>query len=296
MSDVIENGGAVAMRKLIPPIPTGKAEKDEPEVDQTRKSDVSTDIQSEPFFGLFFGMIKTNLLNIPRLLKNNWKWILPLVAVWFILSVIPTYKVPYSIRKIYLFIIFLTASYNNFVAKAIYAGFIYGTGIPLFKEFKKNGISPIIDKYKRTYGVIKQIFMRIGAKAMPIFVIGVGIGLFVSNFLTRNNKMDKYLVCFLTGFIFFKALSQGYGSIQARLFRAFFSDIFKLFRAKSPFNKEFIYVLFSGLSVGFIGSVVSYLAYSKLGDNAGYTIGGIIAFIGIILSFFVGGKNVQKEA
>ena len=295
MGDVIENGGVVKMQKLIPK-PTGKVERDEPDKDEIQDVGVSTELSSESFLRLFFGMIKTNLLHIPRFLKENWIWLLSLAAVWYILWIIPTYKVPYSIRKFYLFIIFLTATYNNFVGKAIFAGFIYGTGIPLFREFKKNGMTPTIDRYKRTLGVIVQTFKKIGTKAMPIFTFGFGVGLFVSNFLSRNNKIDKYLVCFLSGFILFKALSQGFGSIQVRLFRAFFSDFFKLFRMKSPVNKEFIYVLFSGLSAGFVGSFISYLAYNKLGDNTGYILGGLIAFIGIALSLFIGEKNAKKES
>lgn len=296
MGDVIENAGAMAMQKLVPPKPIGKIEKDQLDKDEIQVVDDSAETQSESFLRLFFSMIKTNLINIPKFLKGNWIWLLSLAAVWCILSSIPTYKVPYSIRKVYMFLIFLTASYNNFIGKAILAGFIYGTGIPMFKEIKLNGIAPTIDRYKRTFGVIIQTFKKIGTKAYPIFTFGLGIGLFVSNYLSRNNKIDKYLVCFLCGFILFKALSQGFGSIQVRLVRTFFSDFFKLFKARSPVNKEFIYILFSGLSAGFIGSFISYLAYNKLGDNAGYIIGSVAVVLGIVLSLFIGEKNATKKA
>ena len=193
-----------------------------------------------------------------------------------------------------MFLVFLTATYNNFVAKAIYIGFIYGSAIPIYKDIRREGAAPTINRYGKTLKVILNSFKRMGTKAMPVFVFAAGIGLCASNYLSRNNKMDKYLICLITGFIFFKAMSKGTKSIQLRLFKALAADIFKLFNKKNLVDNNFVYVFFAGLSAGFAGSFISYMMYKALGDKGGYILGAVAMAAGIALNF-IPGKTENKS-
>ncbi len=307
--DPMDSRNSAEIVKKIAPIPLGpkinlKEETEiyiEPDLEKTNTKDKEANIKdkeaktgNESFFGILIKLWTTNVKSIPNYVMRNVFWLAPLCLIWLVVWPLKLYTFPAPIEGIFMFIVFLTATYNNFVAKAIMIGFIGGTLIPTIKEIKATGSSNVINKYKKAIDVIVSSFKRMKSMAIPVFLIGCGIALFVSNFLTRNNKVDKYLVCLATGIILIQALTRGTQSAQVRLIKAFLNDVMRFFKPGTMFDNNFIFVLFAGLATGFVGAIVSFLLYGILGDYAGYILGIIVAAVGVGLTFLKG-KPIHSE-
>jgi hypothetical protein len=283
-------------KKLIPPIPTGKIDSEFVGGSLIANSaNILTKDSPEGFLNLVTHIITSNVKNLPKFIKKNWIWLVSIIVLWFVLLLIPTYRLPRGISGFFSFLIFITAAYNNFVAKALYLIFVNSTAIPIYNEVKDNGLLSTLNRYKKAFEIIVNSFKRLQLKAIPIFLYGFGLALLISNFLSRNNKPDKYLICLITGFMFFRSLSQGLGSISIKLFKSVSADTLKILKINSTISNSFVYILFSGFSAGFAGAIISSFLYGLLGDYTGYILGAFFIVSAIVLTF-VFTNNVKQNS
>jgi len=278
-----------AINKVKPPIPKGTIDSIE------TVSEVS-----ETFIDAFGKIVVRNITNIPELLKKNAVWLVPLIALWLFLMTFPTFRIsilPGILRFLMNLLIFLTASYNNFIAKIIYVFSFNSALIPAIEKIRKKEAAELVDKYKRTFDTIRRAFLSLKNKGIIILLSSSGTGLIIANFLSRNNRLDKYFVCLLSSFALINALSEGAGNVLIKLFRLASIDLNNLFKKDSKLNYNFIYTVFAGLSLGLAGEIIPGLTFRMFGslkDYTGYVLGLVLIVISVVLHFLKA-QNVTKE-
>lgn len=256
-----------------------------------------TGIAQEKLWSLLTGILTRNIKNLPKYLKKNWVWLLPLAVLWLVLWIIPMmtrFTFPKTIDSLISLLIFLTAGYNNFLGKALYIGIINSTIIPVFKELKTNGIMSLWGRYKQTTGLIMRSYKTLGRKGIVILLIFAGIGFAFSNLITRNNKIDKYLICLMVGTALFNSLSNGVRDMTIRVVSSAYSLAMRLAGQSNVTTFKYLYAIISAFSLGTVLSFIPGEFSRNYYDYTGY-IAGIICILAGVAVHFVFAFGVKKH-
>lgn len=286
------------LKRRIPPIPTGKIDKSGTQTQITAGlSDIAKGT-ADSFVSIAKDLVIKNVKNAPTLALQNVTWLAPLVLIWLFLGTANRlYLLPGFLSGILSAVIFLTATYNNFVGKALYAGFIGREVVPFIKKGKASGFGATykeyISKYTKVAGTILKAFKEKGTNGYLMLAGYGGAGFIVSNFLSRNNKSFTYLVCLLTALGIFSSLSRGLNDNVVKLVTALWSDIVSLIKKeKRGASVSSIYVAMSSFAAGLALSVVFWFirvsnAYT---DPTGYIFGSLLIVVSVIIYF----NNLKK--
>lgn len=245
-------------------------------------------------------IVMTNVKNIPQSIKQNFIWLTPLFLIWVLFAIIPNYGLPSFLQSFVGLVIFLTATYNNFVGKALMGGFIGGYVIPLLKEAKGQGLGKAIknrlDRNVRVFKLVGSSFKEKGMTGLMMLVGFGGLGFIFSNFLSRNSKIDKYLVVLLTAIGLFNTLTHGLQDPIVKLIRAFWRDVSKLAKKSNIVTTGNIYIAVSSVALAMAASVVfNFIRVSNnFDDPTGYIVGAVM-LVGSIVWYIVGGKKFEKR-
>lgn len=240
--------------------------------------------------------LKNAISTVPKLVIRYWWQILTVFGIWYFLEYFDVFKFSTNyptltplwifISKFILLIIFITASYNNFVAKAVYAAILIRVGLPLIGRIRSQGFTNVINEFKNIGPDLKKNWALAENTALSLLIGFLGMGAFVSNYLTRNNRIDKIAVTLALAIALMKALSDSPKSLPFMVSRVVMKDFFVMLLKPSPVRNHHIYVAVSGLNLGFLCSLPFAYLSSHTSDNIGYIVG-VIAFIAGVGLFFV---------
>lgn len=246
---------------------------------------------------------KNVLAIVPKLAKKYWWLIIIILGSWFFLANFSVYA--YSTKfpaltplwmlldKFILVVIFLTASYNNFVAKGIYAAVIIRVGLPLARRIRSDGTRKVVNDFKVVVPGFKRSWAEAGTVALSLLIGFIGVGTFLSNYLTRNNRIDKIAVSLALAMALIKALSDGPKSLPFMAGRVVMKDFFVMLLKPSPVRNQHIYLAVSGLAIGLLCSLPLAFLSKMTSDYIGYIIG-IIAIIIAGAFFFLKARPLGK--
>ncbi len=247
--------------------------------------------------------IKNSAKSIPLLLKKYW-WLALIIGVgWLLLAIWEpiglAVKYP-ALRGVINFLtpiigvlILVTAAYNNWVARSLYALIVFKVGIPLVQRIRKEGIGPVFKSFASVVPGLKSNWSECAVNALPVYIGMVGVGLALSNFLTRNNSSDKVLVSIALAISLVKTLSDGKKSMPFMATRVISRDIFKLVKKDNSVKNHHIYLGIGGVMTGLLGAIVLMLTRNlPQGDFLGYFLGAAV-FIGVVVVYFV---KARKKA
>lgn len=239
---------------------------------------------------------------LPKLVKRHWWQLLILAAGWVVLMTVDIWRLKMSYPRwmplwnllgpILSLLVFLTAAYNNFVAKTVYATLLFRVGLPMFQRLRREGWHHVAAGFRSLVPSLKENWSQAGVIARALFIAFAGIGLAFSNFLTRNNMIDKYLVSFVLALSLIKALGDGSRSIPFMTARVAGKDFFSLMRRPSPVRNHHLYVSISGVVAGLLGAfVLAFIArgLGGIGGKAGYLLG-VVAVLAAIALHLAGGR------
>lgn len=232
---------------------------------------------------------------VPPLLRK-YSWVIPVVLmVWTVLGSFNAYKLMSSmpalyplwafLEKIVLFLVFLTAAYNNFIGKAVYGTLVVRVIIPFIRRIRRQGVGKVSADFKALIPGFKANFAEAGARSLGLVVFFSGTGAFLSNYLTRNNAADKIAVSLAIAFALMKALNDGKYSLPFVTSRVVMKDLFVAARRPSPVRNHHIYVAISGLTLGFTSSLLLAVLRKSMGENIGYLLGTAAMAAGAALFF-----------
>lgn len=241
---------------------------------------------------------------VPPILRR-YGWMLPVILiVWTLLGSFNVYRLMFLmpalsplwllLNKVILILVFLTAAYNNFIGKAVYGTLVIRVIIPLVRRFRREGLGKVAGEFKSLMPNLKINWHTAGTRSIGLIVFFSGCAAFVSNFLTRNNAVDKIAVSLAIAFSLMKSLSDGPRSIPFMTGRVVMKDIFVAFRKPSPVRNHHIYMAISGLVLGFLSSLLLAVLRKSMGENIGYILGSITMVIGIAL--FIALKPKKADA
>lgn len=245
-----------------------------------------------------------NVLSIvPKLTKKYWWLIIVVLGLWFFLANFSVYS--YSAKapaltplwmfldKFILVLVFLTASYNNFVAKGVYAAVIIRVGVPLVRRVRRDGPKKVSADFRVVVPGFKRSWAEAGTVALSLLIGFIGVGAFLSNYLTRNNRIDKIAVSLALAMALIKALSDGPKSLPFMAGRVVMKDLFAMLLRPSPVRNQHIYLAVSGLAIGLLCSLPLAFLSKMTSDYIGYIIG-IIAVIVAGVFFLLKAKPIGK--
>ena len=287
-----QQSGSVSMRVLpVPPdalsgvigILTTEEEKDD-----------------TPFFKVLLQIITDNLKNAVNLIKQHYMWLVPLAVLWVWLESIPMISGLMS-NPIIKFAIFITATWNTWIGKAFFAGFIGREIVPFIREVKKSGFMKAVKaragRLTRTYTVAINAFVKKGKDAFIIMLCFGGAGMMLANAISRNNHIDKYMVVFLTALGLSFALSRGLNEPIIKLVRAGWRDVLHLFKKdNSKLTVANLFIAMASFALGMILSII--FAFVRFSNNfidfTGYIVGGVLIAAGLVW-YFVGARKNQQQ-
>lgn len=284
------------MSEKFVPIPTGQIERETTISDESKLlsetsgyDDSSSALNkgfNMAFLPLLVEVVGLNYKALVGRMKKNIIWIGPLFIIWMILWTVPMmkwYTMPPALHKLGSLIIFLTATYNGFIGKAVYLSTISRNFIPWGKDIKSGRGGALAKRLSRGIGIIVKSIQDGKQHALGLLVASAGLGLFASNILTRNNKPDKYLVCLMLALAIIDDLSKGRGNVVLQMITAIIKDFRKLIQSKTVTTLRSGYIAGAGfalgLSLAFIPGQLANSYYSKVG----MVMGTIVFVIGIVL-------------
>ena len=257
--------------------------------------DILGEMPRQGFLKLLKTVIFNNYKAFPKRILKDAIWVLPLAAVWIFLwtiSAMTMYSLPGPISTLAWVGIFLTATYNGFLGKAAFITVISRTFIPLVKGMAKGERKTIGERYKKTWKLILSLIQTGKASSVKIMLLSGGMGLIASNLLTRNNKIDKYLICLLCATALFDDLSKGQSSVVVRLFSAALRDVPMLFGKAVQVTMRTTYLALTGFAAGLVLAIVPGQFVNSFVSPLGAIFGAVLVVAGIALHF-VGDKNAK---
>jgi len=238
------------------------------------------------FTPLLMTVIATNYRNLIVRFKRQIHWLVPLIIIWLVLWPVPMftwYRMPSLFKNIGMFVIFLTATYNGFVGKAVFLTVVSRTLVPWFQKVKKGEGSNILLRLRRVLMLITKILKSKKEFALSLFVMSLGVGLAVSNLLTRNNKIDKYFVCLLLAIGILDDISKGRNNVVLQLFTALVRDSRKLIRSPITTTLRSGYMAAAGFSLGTILAFIPGQFVNSWTSYMGLYFGVVVFVLGIIV-------------
>lgn len=254
------------------------------------------DLPSQSFISLLKGIVIANYKALPRRLVKDVIWVGPLLILWVGLWIIPNMTImtlPKPVSSLIMALIFLTATYNGFIGKAAFITVISRTFIPLVQRIRKGELSQIKEKYAQTAAIIKRAITRSKMLTLEIFLISGGVGLFASNILTRNNKIDKYLICVMCAVALFNDLSKGKNSPVVRLVSTALRDMPILAGQHLKVTLASTYLVITGFAIGLLLALLPSLFFNSYDSPGGYIFGAAFVVVGVAVHF-IGGENAVK--
>jgi hypothetical protein len=219
---------------------------------------------------------------------------------YLFLMTVQTWKLPAFLgflAPVISVIIFLTAAYNNAVAKIVYITLIMTTGRYFYKRMRKEGVKPVWREFASVAPRIKEHWNEAKNHALSLYLLFGGLGMILSNYLSRNNKFDKYAVCFMLAISLASTIAKGENNLSFMFYRVISNDITKLFKKEHVVNNAHITLGYAGVASGLVLAIIFAIAanisQSTFTDNMGYILGAVAVVAAAVL-FFV--MRAQKKA
>lgn len=234
-------------------------------------------------------LVKGTIVGLPKLVGSLGVRIGVAFALNSVLGSIATWKLGGFLAGIVTLLVFLTASYNSIIPKALFWILVFTIGTKLYHRVRAQGYKQVIAELSSFVPSAQAAWHKLGRLAIPMLGIGGGIGFMVANYLSRNNRIDKMLVCYITAISIIDSLSRGTDSMLFLFAQAAINDYSRLTK-RSPFNTvSHSYIIGGGLSVGLcLNTLISFLKF----DYGGYALGLIIFAAAIVYAF---SQNTSKE-
>lgn len=271
-------------------------------------------VEAKDYISKFSKDNPINLHNLPKTavlyLKRNWIFLASISLLWLFLGVsnygFTIYKIP-LVGQVYRLItsnpikgilIYLTATYNGpvgffggglniytlfvaILAKSTYLLAMTGIVIPSVKALTKNKQREL-SLYKNNINKSKEIIHTLtkDINRLGFSIIGCGAALVVSNFLTRNGKIDKTFVLLLMSFTLLKGLSGALPSALDYILRRTIS----LFTLLIPGGIKNISKRSEVFRIGAMAGFLSAIVIGSFGETAGYILGMVLVLSGFVLT------------
>ena len=225
-----------------------------------------------------------NYRSLPKRLLRDAIWLAPLSALWLVLWTIPNVTLNRlgPLGSLASLFIFLTATYNGIFGKAAFVTVISRTILPFIKKSPSERTAHFA-KYSKTVQLIQNILRKGQMEATKLLLMSGGLGLIISNILTRNNKIDKYFVCLLCSYALFDDMAKGPSNPVIRLVAAGIRSLPISLGQRTNGNLQNAYEAITGFAIGLTFAFVPGLVAQTFVSPMGMIFGLVVVAIGYFL-------------
>jgi len=209
-----------------------------------------------------------------------------------VLGSIATWKLNGFLAGIVGILVFLTASYNSIIPKALFWVLVMTIGVKLFKRLRTEGFAQIKSDFTGFIPSLRAAWTHLGTQAIMLMGVGGGVGFALANFLSRNNRMNKMLVCYVAAFSIIDALSRGPRGLLFLFAQAAVNDAFKLIKRPAFTALNHTYIAAMGVACGLVGNTLFALI---IFDYGGYLLGAALV-AGSVAYHYTQSNHKQQSA
>ncbi len=263
-----------------------------------KKSEKTQPHEEERLISWSVSEIKKGIITIPKkieLLSIYGGIILAVNLIFWTIEpyFLPSYLQPF--RTLISAVVFLTATYNDVIPKTIFWVIIFTFGRRLLKQMRKRGFKSTFACMGRTIPQFKSALERLGRRAYPAILAGVGIGLVVANnfasysrFSGARNKIDKYFIVIVIAFTISYLLGEANKTGIFKFVKLGSKDLGRLIGRPSGLSDDGVYLFLSALVAGMILDAPLILMKWMYG---GYILGAVAIIASVGLMFVSGPKQ-----
>ncbi|MDW7662583.1 MAG: hypothetical protein SCL54_14270 [Bacillota bacterium] len=279
------------MEGFVPKVPKPAVVLQEPEGIERLKEKLGTKKEEEEsLVNWIASSIKSTRHSFPKMAKVIGIQLAIVLAINLIFWQIDTWRLPGTLSKIVMTVVFLTATYNNVIPKTIYWVIVFTFGKRFFRRIMREGFGKAIEPMTRIVPEFNKKRAELETRAYSILLIGGGIGLIVANnfasysrFSGARNKMDKYFVAIVISFAVSYILGEGSKSGIVKFMTLLIQDVSKLLKRSKPKQLETkTFMVLSGFVIGLLLDAPLILMGLMYG---GYILGAVALVAGIGLNF-----------
>ena len=207
-------------------------------------------------------------------------------VLWIVTSFIPgdfRYMVPSGIKAP---LAILFASFNNVPARVLHFSSLLTLAAAFIPAALSGKIGKITGTATSSFKLFQKLLSYQKSASFGVLILFAGLGMAFSNFLMRNNAINKYAVCFTLGTTVIFATSGLLNSTFIRLSDGLISDLAKLFKLSSAFETYRLPMQMGfgvGLLASILGSLFRTVSHSYISDYICYILGILIGIAGVVL-------------
>lgn len=235
----------------------------------------------ETLLDLFKPMAKNFVRTLPKILPRLAAGLMFALVVNLVLMTAKPYMLPRPLDKVVGMLVFLFAVYTGVVAKTVFWTLIFTFGRSLVSRIRREGPAKVQAELKSLGPALKNAWSALGNGALYVFLVGGGAGLALCNFLTKNNKINKYSAAIIVMMALIYGLGAGTKSPLFVLSRVACKDLWRFLKGANPVRNEHVYVGVAGIVAGLLGNTVIMLLIP--GNYTGYISGTAVLAASVIL-------------
>ncbi|MGE5542406.1 MAG: hypothetical protein ACM3WT_05165 [Bacillota bacterium] len=211
----------------------------------------------------------------PSLVASLPKMALTLVVVLalnILLMTARTQRMPGPLAGVVSLLIFVTAAYTSVIPKTFFWVLILTFGRSMLGRVRAEGLDKVRRELAAVQPAVKEAWARLQPGATRVAVIGAGLGLILSNFLSRNNRVDKFAPAIVLAVALVNGLGAGVSGSFFVVSRTASKDVWRAMRRPNPVTNDHIYVFMAALAAGLLANGILGLTKS---DYIGYVAGAV---------------------
>ena len=212
-------------------------------------------------------------------------------ALNLVLMTARTERLPGPVAAIVSLLIFVTGAYTSVIPKTFFWVLVLTFGRSMLNRVRTDGFDSVRHELTALRPTLSAAWARLETHAMRVAMMGAGVGLILSNFLSRNNRVDKFAPAIALAAAIINGLGTGTSSTVFMFARTVSKDIWRMLRKPNPVTNDHVYVFMAALAAGLL--VNGLLGLTK-SDYIGYITG--VAALVCSSAIGITGKRGQAKA
>jgi len=121
------------------------------------------------FFAVLGASIVKMVRGLPAWFVKNWIPLAVMFGVWVLIQLVLANLLNIGFVKMVVFFLgALTASFGNFLGKTVFAVFLFGTALPLYRYYKQSGAKDLFAKYRKVRQMLRHALEGLGKRAWKV--------------------------------------------------------------------------------------------------------------------------------
>lgn len=239
----------------------------------------------ESLADLFRPMVKNFARTLPKIIPQLAIALGIILVLNAGLQSIQTWRISPGLARLVGFFTWIFAIYTSVLAKTVFWIIILTVGRSLFRRFRKEGFAKVIGELRSIPGSLKQAWTALGDRALYALLAGGGLGLALCNFMTKNNRTNKYCAAIVLALTLIYAMGAGSRDPLFVFGRVGAKDAGRLWGKPFTLTDNHIFLLVGGILAGLALDFIVMLVIPWF--YIGYILGAVVLAAAITLGLTI---------